>query len=147
MSAASYKMTEMIPSTSAHLIVQAMRFKNHGLIYQMRLPGAWTSWPEPPWRIIVIHILSIFFVSSFYVVRHSRLSLLNNFYNDILHLYNIVICTALGPHFTTTTRILQGLAFLCKLGFLLFKPLWDYQKWTIRAPDVRYDPLTSGNKS
>ena len=33
------------------------------------------------------------------------------------------ICTALiGPHFTTTTRIPQGFAFLCQLGFLLFKP-------------------------
>ena len=30
-------------------------------------------------------------------------------------------------HFTTMTRILQGFAFLCKLGFLLFKPHWDYQ--------------------
>ena len=27
------------------------------------------------------------------VVRHFRLSLLNNFYCDILHLYNIVIAT------------------------------------------------------
>ena len=31
-------------------------------------------------------------------------------------------------HFTTTTRILQGIAFLCKLGLLLiFKPQGDYQ--------------------
>ena len=30
-------------------------------------------------------------------------------------------------HFTTTTRIIQGFAFLCKLGLLLFKPQWDYQ--------------------
>ena len=30
-------------------------------------------------------------------------------------------------HFTTTTRILQGFAFLGKLGLLLFKPRWDYQ--------------------
>ena len=30
-------------------------------------------------------------------------------------------------HFTTMTRILQGFAFLCKLGLLLFKPHWDYQ--------------------
>ena len=28
---------------------------------------------------------------SFFVVRHFRLSLLNNFYCNILHLYNIVI--------------------------------------------------------
>ena len=28
-------------------------------------------------------------------------------------------------HFTITTRILQGFAFLCKLGLLLFKPHWD----------------------
>ena len=30
-------------------------------------------------------------------------------------------------HFTTTTRILQGFAFLCKLRLLLFKPHWDYK--------------------
>ena len=34
---------------------------------------------------------------------------------------------ALWHHFTTTTRILQGFAFLCKLGLLLFKPHWDYK--------------------
>ena len=45
------------------------------------------AWPKPPWRIIVIHILSIFSLSSFCVVCHFRLSLLNNFYCDILHLY------------------------------------------------------------
>ena len=28
-------------------------------------------------------------------------------------------------HFTTTTRILEGFAFLCKLGLLVFKPQWD----------------------
>ena len=33
-------------------------------------------------------------------------------------------------HFTTTTGILQGFAFLCKLRLLLFKPRWDYQIWT-----------------
>ena len=32
-----------------------------------------------------------FFFQFFFVVRHFRLSLLNNFYCDILHLYNIVI--------------------------------------------------------
>ena len=31
------------------------------------------------------------------------------------------------PHFTTTTRILQGFAVLCKLGLLLFNPRRDYQ--------------------
>ena len=30
-------------------------------------------------------------------------------------------------HFTSTTRILQGFAFLCKLGLSLFKPHWDYK--------------------
>ena len=30
-------------------------------------------------------------------------------------------------HFTTTTRILQSFAFLCKLRLLLFKPRWDFQ--------------------
>ena len=45
-----------------------------------------------PWRIIVIHLFSIF-LSIFYVVRHFRLSLLNNFYCYILHLLNIVIPT------------------------------------------------------
>ena len=34
---------------------------------------------------------------------------------------------ALRHHFTTTTRILQGFAFLCKLRLLLFKPHWDYK--------------------
>ena len=34
---------------------------------------------------------------------------------------------ALWHHFTTTTRILQGFAFLCKLRLLLFKPHWDYK--------------------
>ena len=52
---------------------------------------SWTSWPKPPWRIIVIHILYYFSFSVFCVVRYFRLSLLNNFYCDILHLYNIVI--------------------------------------------------------
>ena len=35
---------------------------------------------------------------------------------------------ALWHHFTITTRILQGFAFLCKWGLLLFKPHWD--SWT-----------------
>ena len=30
-------------------------------------------------------------------------------------------------HFSTTTSILQGFAFLCKLGLLLFNPCWEYQ--------------------
>ena len=30
-------------------------------------------------------------------------------------------------HFTTTTRILQGIAFLSKLRLLFMKPHWDYQ--------------------
>ena len=34
---------------------------------------------------------------------------------------------AQGRHFTSMNRILQGFAFLCKLGLLLFKPHWDYQ--------------------
>ena len=40
--------------------------------------------------MIVIHILIIFSFLVFCVVRHFRLFLLNNFYCDILHLYNIV---------------------------------------------------------
>ena len=32
-----------------------------------------------------------------------------------------------GPNTTTTARILQRFAFLCKLGLLLLKPHWDYQ--------------------
>ena len=35
--------------------------------------------------------LNIVFLFSFFVVRHFRLSLLNNFSCNILHLYNIVI--------------------------------------------------------
>ena len=31
--------------------------------------------------------------------------------------------------FTTTTRILQGFAFLCKLTLLLFKPHWNYKRF------------------
>ena len=31
--------------------------------------------------------------------------------------------------FTTTTRILQGFAFLCKLMLLLFKPHWNYKRF------------------
>ena len=34
---------------------------------------------------------------------------------------------ALWHHFTITTRILQGFAFLCKWGLLFFKPHWDNQ--------------------
>ena len=30
-------------------------------------------------------------------------------------------------HFTTTTRILQGFAFLFKLQLILLKPRWEYQ--------------------
>ena len=30
-------------------------------------------------------------------------------------------------HFTTSTRILQGFALLCKLGLLWFNPRWEYQ--------------------
>ena len=33
----------------------------------------------------------------------------------------------LGRRFTTTSRILQGFTFLCKLGLLLFKPRRDFQ--------------------
>ena len=42
------------------------------------------------WLIIVIYIL-ISFSFLFWVVRHFRLSLLNNFYCEIFSLYNIVI--------------------------------------------------------
>ena len=42
------------------------------------------------WRIIVIYIL-ISFSFLFWVVRHFRLPLLNNFYCEIFSLYNIVI--------------------------------------------------------
>ena len=47
-------------------------------------------------------------------------------------LYTITPCSYNRPfawwrHFNTTTRILQGFAFLCKLGLLLFKPRWDYK--------------------
>ena len=42
------------------------------------------------WLIIIIYIL-ISFSFLFWVVRHFRLSLLNNFYCEIFSLYNIVI--------------------------------------------------------
>ena len=45
-------------------------------------------------------------------------------------------------HFTTTTRILQGFAFLCKLRLLLFKPRWDYQIWIWKEK-----PKDSGHSS
>ena len=51
----------------SHLIYKAMILEPHGLL----------------WRIIVIIV----------IVRHFRLSLLNNFYCEILHLYDIVIAT------------------------------------------------------
>ena len=54
-------------------------------------PDSWPKWPKPPWRIIVIYILISFLSFSIEIVRHFHLSLSNNFYRDILHLYNIVI--------------------------------------------------------
>ena len=54
-------------------------------------PDSSPKWPKPPWRIIVIYILISFFSFSIEIVRHFHLSLSNNFYCDILHLYNIVI--------------------------------------------------------
>ena len=41
--------------------------------------------------------------------------------------WNINTPFAWWRHFTTMTRILEGFAFLCKLGLLLFKPHWSYQ--------------------
>ena len=38
-------------------------------------------------------------------------------------------------HATTTIRILQGIAFLCKLGILLFKPRWDFTKFKYERKD------------
>ena len=54
-------------------------------------PDSWPKWPKPPWRIIVIYILISFLSFSIEIVRNFHLSLSNNFYCDILHLYNIVI--------------------------------------------------------
>ena len=61
----------------------------------MSCPHVWPTiepnWSKPPWRIIVIHIL-IIFLSSFLGCSSFPPDLpLNNFYCDILHLYNIVI--------------------------------------------------------
>ena len=41
--------------------------------------------------ISIKNYINIVFLFSFFVVRHFRLSLLNNFYCNILHLYNIVL--------------------------------------------------------
>ena len=42
-----------------------------------------------------------------------------------MELYSITLKVAkFFRYFTTTTRILQGFAFLCKLGLLLFNPRW-----------------------
>ena len=43
-------------------------------------------------------------------------------YNETLigHLHDGII-------FIASTRILHGIAFLCKLRLLLIKPHWDYQ--------------------
>ena len=41
--------------------------------------------------ISIKNYINIVFLFSFFFVRHFRLSLLNNFYCNILHLYNIVI--------------------------------------------------------
>ena len=62
----------------SHLIDKAMTLEPHGLNCRDEL--------------LSDHVLSIF-PFQFCVVRHFRLSLLNNFYCDILHLYNIVIPT------------------------------------------------------
>ena len=46
-----------------------------------------------------------------------------------IHTYNFFLSVDIlwWCRFTTTTRILQLFAFLCKLGILLFKPHCDYQ--------------------
>ena len=62
----------------SHLIDKAMTLEPHGLNRRDEL---------------LLSISLVFFLSSFCVVRHFRLSLLNNFYCHILHLYNIVIAT------------------------------------------------------
>ena len=46
---------------------------------------------HPFYELFMKSISLVIFLSSFCVVPHFRLSLLNNFYRDILHLCNIVI--------------------------------------------------------
>ena len=49
-------------------------------------------------------------------------------YCEIIFLKSLPVIDHLRwRHFTTTTRIFQGFAFVCKLRLLLFKPHWDYQ--------------------
>ena len=69
-----------------------------------------------PWNVCSRFQALQYFLSSlgFMAARLSRLSASNR-------------PLARWPHFTTTTRILQGFAFLCKLGLFLFNPRWDYQ--------------------
>ena len=69
---------DSVRARESHLIDKAMTLEPHGLDRRDELLQS---------------ISLVFFLSSFCVVHHFRLCLLNNFYCDILHLYNIVIPT------------------------------------------------------
>ena len=73
---------------------------------------------------------------------HIRFSYIHNFriklvysFNNIRRTFETSKTTIYRPHtpydtmasFITTTRILQGVPFLCKLRLLSFKSRWDYQ--------------------
>ena len=64
----------------SHLIDKTMTLESRGLNHRNEL-------------LYYCIIEFVFFLSSFCVVRHFRLSLLNNLYCDIHHLYNIVVAT------------------------------------------------------
>ena len=80
------------------------------------------------WRIASLRIYSIK-RRTFFSLRIQEQRLFEDAvcYEDIF-LKSLPIITHLQwRHFTTTTRILQGIAFVCKIRLLLFKPHWDYQ--------------------
>ena len=93
----------LFKTRDSHLIDKAMTLEPNGLNR----------------RIIVIHILPII-LFEFCVVPHVRLSLLNNFYSDILHLYNIVIptissVTFIGFHVTSQYFPNMDVRHICAL--------------------------------
>ena len=76
-------------------------------------------------RIIVIYIfISLSF--RFYVIRHFRLSLLNIFLCDILHLYNVVI-----PIINSVTSVnLKKASMASRILFLITNARYYYELCT-----------------
>ena len=81
------------------------------------------------WRIASHRIYSIKRRTFFFCLRIQTQRLFEDaVYNEIIFLKSLPVVGHLQwRHFATTTRIFQGIAFVCKLRLLLFKPHWDYQ--------------------